>query len=230
MNKSKKIKITAMALAILSCIGIAGVSAYFTDGDTATNTFLVGKVSLNLTEPNWSADPQDITPNQEFAKDPVITNDGVNDEFVFLEVVMPYKNIETAELDGTRNAATDTELFSILKSDGTVGINDGWVKVGTPRKDESKGTITHVYAYASDGNMTALTANSKTVALFDKVRFCNAVEDQGLEGTSRDIVINAYGIQTTNINDTAGGSNTDGKTAPADVWAVVSAQAPATSE
>lgn len=207
--KNKKIAKLSVALG-LSCIAlIGGINAYFTDGDTATNTFTVGKVSLKLEEPSWTP-PTDITPNQEIDKDPQITNDGVNDEFVFLEVKVPYANIVTAEENGTRKEAADTELFSYT-------TNAGWTEIGTPVKAD--GVVTHLYAYGSATECTALAKDGKTPALFDSVKFCNAIEDQGLEGTTKEIVINAYGIQTQNVNG--------GKKAPADVWSVVNTQGPA---
>ena len=55
------------ATAMIGVLAIGGISAYFTDGDTATNTFTVGKVSIDLQEPNWNP-PKDITPNQEIKR------------------------------------------------------------------------------------------------------------------------------------------------------------------
>ena len=46
---------------------------------------------------------------------------------------------------------------------------------------------------------------------------------------SLDVVVNAYGIQTTNLNDgKAGldGDNSDGKVAPMDVWEILKNQRP----
>ncbi len=205
-----------LAAALAGCMMIGGIAAYFTDADTATNTFTVGKVSLDLMEPTWDPDnARDITPLETIEKDPQIKNDGVNSEFVFLEVSVPYaKNVVTANENGTKNAAADTQLF-------TYSVNEGWVQVGAEKKDEAKSTITYVYAYAKNDAMTALAKDATTPALFDTVTFANVIEDQSLEQSTQNIVINAYGIQTDNING--------GTTAPADVWTVVSNQAPDTA-
>lgn len=208
----RKLKTTILVGAMAGVVAVGGIMAYFTDGDTATNTFTVGKISIDLQEPDWEP-PEDITPEQEFDKNPQIKNDGLNDEYVFATVAVPYKNLVTANADGTKNAAADTELFSYT-------VNTGWVELGTPSKDTVAGTITHTYAYGTDSAMTALAKNATTPTLFDKVKFANIVEDQNLEGTSLDIVINAYAIQTGNING--------GKTAPADVWSVLMNQLPTT--
>lgn len=96
-----------MASCLAGVMAIGGIMAYFTDADTATNVFTVGKVSLDLIEPNWDPENDDldgdglldaytITPEFEVQKDPQITNDGVNDEYVFMTVTVPYYNVVTA--------------------------------------------------------------------------------------------------------------------------------------
>ena len=73
--------------------------------------------------------------------------------------------------------------------------------------------------------MTALTKDTTTTTLFDYVKFANVVDNQGLEGTIQNVIVKAYAVQTTNINDgktILDGNNDDGKITPADVWAVVS--------
>jgi hypothetical protein len=54
--------------------------------------------------------------------------------------------------------------------------------------------------------------------LFDEITFVNAVEGQGLENSKKDVIVNAYAIQTNNIN----GDKTD----PQGVWEVVTNAAP----
>lgn len=224
---TKKIKRTITVGALSCCLMVGAISAYFTDGDTATNTFTVGKVEIDLQEPNW--DPEDvtqITPEEEFAKDPQVKNIGVNDAYVFVEVQIPCANVKTADETGAVNEAAKTQLF-------TYDVNPGWVKVDAGTVET--GTLnTYVYAYvgtndegANNAVMKAVAKDATTDALFSYVRFANVVEDEGLEGEELDMVVNAYAIQTDNINDNDAdidGANDDGKTAPADVWAVVNAQ------
>jgi predicted ribosomally synthesized peptide with SipW-like signal peptide len=229
-------KKAVLGTALAGALVFGGMAAYFTDGDTATNTFTVGKVSLDLQEPNY-VPATDITPNQETAKDPQVLNDGTNDEYVFVTASIPYANITVASSDGTKESAkADTELFTTLKADGSEGINDGWVEIKStvngvtyPYKDTAAGTVTHLYAYGTSSAMTALSKDSTTAPVFSTVRFVNAVEDENLEGTTQKIVVNAYGIQTTNIADTVGKGNADGKTAPVDVANVLFKQAPSTA-
>ena len=51
MQNKKRMKTMIAATAMIGVLAIGGISAYFTDGDTATNTFTVGKVSIDLQEP-----------------------------------------------------------------------------------------------------------------------------------------------------------------------------------
>lgn len=222
--KKNKVKIVALTAALVGTLSVGSIMAYFTDGDTATNTFTVGKISLDLQEPGWV--PQDdITPGEEFKKDPQIKNDGINDEYVFMEVVVPYLNLITANEDGTRNKAADTELFSY-------DVKGGWTELTSEKVvDKTNKTVTHLYAYTGNesGAMEVLKANATTPKLFEWVRFANIVEDQKLETTTQNIVVNAYGIQTKNINDGKvglDGNNADGKMTPLEVWKVIETQKP----
>lgn len=82
-NGSKKTKLVIIALTLVLAMGVAGISAYFTDAETVTNTFVVGDVSLDLQEPGWDPTPDDDIdddgiPNDE---DPDIDGDNIpNDE------------------------------------------------------------------------------------------------------------------------------------------------------
>lgn len=215
MKNMRSMKAAVLAVAMIAVMMIGGISAYFTDGDTATNTFTVGKISLDLQEPNWDEDKAtDTTPNQTIQKDPQILNDGINDEFVFLEVIVPYENVVVANEDGSKKAAADTELYSYT-------VNSGWVEIGAS-KDTANKTVTHLYAYGTSDKCAALKAGEKTGSLFSTVTFANIVEDQNLEETTLNIIINAYGIQTTDVN--GGSSNPDV------LWSVIQKQSPSMSK
>lgn len=212
---SKKLKAIALGTALVSIASIGGLMAYFTDADTQTNEFLVGKISLDFQEPNWNPDNgKNIMPMKTVKKDPQIMNDGVNDEFVFLEVIVPYAHVVTANADGTKNPASDTELFNYT-------VNKGWLEM-TDEKKVTENTVRHLYVWGTNEACTPLLKNVTTGSLFDTVTMANVVEDQGLEETPPEIVINAYGIQTSDL---------DGKkVAPKDVWKILANQAPTTDE
>lgn len=203
MKKSMKTKSAIIALMLVACLAVAGVSAYFTDAAAATNTFTIGEVSLELTEPDWVEPEIPVVPNQTVEKDPTIKNDGKNSEYVFLTVAVPYANVVVADADGTKKDAADTELFSYT-------VNSGWEEIGTAVK--ANGVVTHTYAYGSETELTALAVNGTTPALFDSVTFANVIEGQNLESTTQKIEIKAYGIQSENIGDSK---------VPSAVWTII---------
>lgn len=204
----RQIKMAMLCAALSGTLAAGGIMAYFTDNETAENTFTVGKVSLSLIEPKWVV-PKNIAPNQEIDKDPQIKNDGVNAEYVFMEVTVPYGNIVTANQDGTRKAAADTEFFEYT-------LNTGWAELGSAKKNELTKTMTRLYVYGTSTACTELTAGTTTNPLFEKVTFVNAVEGQDLEATNQEVTVKAYGIQTTDING--------GKRTPDEVWKALSNQ------
>ena len=206
----KNFKKGAVALSLAAAMGLAGLSAFFTDHKTATNTFTVGSVKQEITEPSWTPDDpghNDITPGSEFEKDPTVTNVGENNQYVFVTVEVPYKNIATVNEDGTKNEAADTELF-------TYTVNEGWTELGEGKKDATEGTVTHTYYYGKDNALTALEKDQEAV-LFNKIKFVNVVEDESLNQSTQNVVVNSYGIQTTNLGD---------DTTPSAVWAIVQNQ------
>ena len=104
MKNRKLVKGIALA-AVITALAAGGTAAYLTDFETATNSFTVGKVDIDLDEPNWKPeDNTDLVPTQVIRKDPYVSNKGVNEAFVYLEVSVPVRNVITAAKDGTRNA------------------------------------------------------------------------------------------------------------------------------
>jgi hypothetical protein len=277
--KNVRKKLLAFGLAgCLTVSSLVGISAYFTDGDTAMNTFTVGKVSIDLAETNYPGNDTDetanITPLQEIAKNPTITNDGDNDAYVFMTVTIPVVK------DGvSRGYQYYTQMFTFGYEENGVGysgVRSGWFSVGGTvnvngqpltltlvmnavtkdkvyisnltsnatlskyfaalEKDDDGNvvSVTYLFAYATDKTSltcVALAPGETTTAPFDYVKLANFVEDQGLEVSAQDIVINAYAIQATNVNESATyrGINIDGKRRASDVWKVLYNANPATT-
>jgi len=216
-KKSVKAKRAIVSCLLIALVGAAGISAYFTATDTATNKFDVQKVDVDLTEPkydNLSEEDKKVVPNQTITKDPTVTNTGTTDSYVFLSVKVPFKNIITANLDGTRNAAADTELFTwnsstangainAAKGAATGAVNTGWTLVKTNILTDS---VEYIYGYGSANEMTSLAPNASTPTLFDSVTFCNAIEGQGLERSTVEIPINVYAIQDSDLKVSGNGT------------------------
>ena len=195
----KQNKLKGLSFGLLALIlTVSGIFAYFTDSETATNTFTAGNVKIKLIEEEWEAQPDDngndipdhaenILPMQTVIKDPAIKNTGKNDAYVYLEVRIPTSNIISYESDGAPvngGVAQETELFSFT-------ANAGWTQISRTKED---GKVVYIY-----GHNEKLASNATTDTLFDEVTVVNAKEAQGLENQSVDIVVNAYAIQTANI-------------------------------
>lgn len=204
----KKIMVATLAMSTVA----TGISAYFTATDTAINNFNVKGVDVLLEEPNY-VDDQDVTPNETIEKDPTITNVGTTAQFVFASVKVPYANIETANLDGTRNVADDIELFTwntetqagvINTKAGENGgkVNEGWTLIEI-FVDVDNGMVEYIYALGTEEAMTSLATDAVSPKLFNSVTMCNAIEGQGLENTEKEIEVTVYAIQDSDLKGTA---------------------------
>ena len=239
-NKKKNMKPILIAGAAVACLGIAGVSAYFTDTDKITNTFTVGKVDVTPSEPSWDPEnpPEDIVPNQEFPKDPKISNVGANPAYVFLQVKIPTANVKVADADGTVKEAALTELFTMQ------GLNTtNWCKIGDPfdYTDEDNHTF-KVYTFAYGPNAAEAptileiddgvkgSGKDETPPLFTSVRFANIIEGyEKIETQQLNVDVISYAIQTDwlfdNTNDAADDHGTN-KLSATKVWQIFSTQNP----
>lgn len=204
----KNMKKGAVAVALVASLGLAGLSAYFTDTQTKTNTFTVGSVKQELTEDKWKEENgKDITPGKEVEKNPTIKNVGNNTQYAFMKVEVPAAEVTTVNPDGTKAQTKEKkELFTYV-------TNDGWTEL-TSAKSETDTSVTHVYYYGKNNALTALNKDD-SATLFDKVKFINIVEDNETLIGNKNIVINSYGIQSDNLGNA--------KT-PAQVWELVQNQ------
>lgn len=205
----KKTKIILCTASIIGVIGVSGIFAYLTDTKTKSNKFTVGKVEIELKEPNWESatDSDDdgvpdyaenVTPNATISKDPQVKNVGKSDAYVYLKVTVPAKKVITAQSDGNlanEGQATDTQLF-------TYTPNEKWKEITTERKSNVNSetseieSYTYVYYYNEK-----LTPNSTTDTLFDTVKFANVIEGQVDSTTEQQLNIDAYAIQSDNLPD-----------------------------
>lgn len=191
VNNMKK---GAVAVALVASLGLAGLSAYFTDTKTATNTFTVGSVKQELTEDKWKpSEGENVTPGKEVEKNPTIKNVGDNTQYAFMKVEVPAAEVTTVNPDRTKAPTKEKkELFTYV-------TNDGWTEL-EPAKSETDTSVTHVYYYGKNNALTALNKDD-SATLFDKVKFINIVEDNGTLTGNKNIVINSYGIQSDNLTD-----------------------------
>lgn len=188
LTRNKKNAAIATAGAAVLLVGSS--FAFFMDRESVTNPFTVGNVKITVTEEHFDeTTARDITPNKVIPKDPVVTNTGVNDVYAFVSVKVPKANVETANADGTLNAAKNQDLF-------TYKVNDNWKLIKTNDGDAHS---EYIYAYSNaDGSLKKLAKNEKTNAVFDSVKFINIVDEQQ-SGVNLSIDVNGIGIQTADL-------------------------------
>lgn len=192
MEKSKKI-MAISAFSVLACLG-AFSSAYFSDSEQVSNKFKVGQVAIEVSEASWDASDDNgngipdlvetIVPNQEFNKDPIIKNTGINDAYVYLEVKIPVASVICANDSGSKGQLQDVELFSMLNLD-----NENWKQLSHTKKD-LEGNAVYIFGYKDK-----LSKDATTTKLFDKVKFANIIEGQEIEGQQLNIEVHAMAIQ-----------------------------------
>lgn len=179
-NSANRRRILILA-GVLCLASAGGVSAYLTDYEKVSNQFTVGKVEVDLTEDNWKPEENTkIEPGKDVAKDPVITNTGINDAFVYLEVSIPMADVITATDDGSRLEKKMQELF-------TFEAKESWIQLKSETIETNQ---VYVFAYHR-----ILKPQESTESLFDTVKFINIVEGQ-LDGEELAIPVHAYAIQS----------------------------------
>ncbi len=153
--------ISAAALCITAVFG--GTMAYMTNSQNARNTFTTGEVKVKLTEPDWpgndSKETTGLTPNQEVAKNPQITNTGSTSAVVFAEVEIPIDEYDVAAVTGEKQGKAARELFWFKTNDTKIGtyedtIHDGdtewdWLQNLCYYKDAGGNFIDHAVAGGS---------------------------------------------------------------------------------
>lgn len=216
-NKRTK-KGAIIALCMAGAIAISGAFAFLSDSDSAINRFKFTDedgeqtVDVRIDEPSWNEDNGDkILPLDTVAKDPQVVNEGENDVYSFVTVLVPTaKQIKLNNDDGSTYTLNDVELFRYT-------VNDGWKEISKTDKDTldahqvsaAKGdtrqlvlgtsdSITnkansnvyftaHTYAYAGD-KMTKLAAGETTNPVFDSVTMINIADGARVPKTLENVL------------------------------------------
>lgn len=214
MKQSRKALATTLACGLVAAMAIGGTFAYLTDEEVSVNTFTVGKVQIDLEEPNQNPDDtDDIVPNEVIKKDPQVENTGTNKAYVFVEVKIPTKEIVLADETGAKQDLGVHDLFTY----GTIttvddkevytagGLNEGWSAVKSVVNTVGDSYSTYIFGYNKP-----LAKGETTLTVFDRVKFANIVEGQ-IDSTDVNIPIKAYAIQA-EVNSDGGTTTIDGVT------------------
>ena len=216
-NKRTK-KGAIIALCMAGAIAISGAFAFLSDSDSAINRFKFTDedgeqtVDVRIDEPSWNEDNGDkILPLDTVEKDPQVVNEGENDVYSFVTVLVPTaKQIKLNNDDGSTYTLNDVELFRYT-------VNDGWKEISKTDKDTldahqvsaAKGdtrqlvlgtsdSITnkansnvyftaHTYAYAGE-KMTKLAAGETTNPVFDSVTMINIADGARVPKTLENVL------------------------------------------
>ena len=208
-----KKKITAIFLCVaLVAIAVVGASlAYFTDTDSANNTFTVGKVDITLVEKN--ADGTEFTPDQKLypgtktqnniAKIVTVTNnEGSEDAWLWAEIWIP-----SALDDGDDNSPTAPGLGNSLHFNYAGNVEE--TKSTYLGSKEIEGVMYNGYVHFVT-NDTIHKAGESTSALLDQVYMDKGVT-QGTNGYllidgktdytgDWNLIVYGVGIQANGIN------------------------------
>lgn len=111
-KKKKIIKVMslgAVCICVLGAAGKVGAQAYLSDNGFTSNIFDEGKVTIQLTEPNWTdnsyepGNKKNVLPGDVFEKDPTVIADEncVTPSFVYIQVQIPYAKVTKVNDDST---------------------------------------------------------------------------------------------------------------------------------
>lgn len=178
--------IFVLAIAIA---GIGGTLAFLTKNtEKRANNFTFGNVAIKLTEDKWEKLPPEdkiIYPDKSIPKDPVITNTGKNDAYVYMEVKVPRAEVGTYGENGISiKEKEERDLFTFV-----VEQDIGWVQLGDTAIDGNYSVYLYVYN-------EPLSPKDSTPPLFEEVKVIPMLEGELEMNTSIEIPITAYAMQS----------------------------------
>ena len=140
MSGKARLAVLALGGCLMFGAGAAGAVAYLTSADSAVNTFTVGNIKVDTTEPAWpgngSSEVTDILPMSRIPKDPRVNNTGKNDAVVFMTVDIPMSDVIYADQTGVRHDEQNVELFEFQSGNsGYNSIGAGWSLLETTYLD-----------------------------------------------------------------------------------------------
>lgn len=203
----KNILSIVVALALVAALAVGATLAFFSDEDTATNTFTMGKVDIDLKESDdggetWTDDgltfeklvPGDTTP--KMAK--VTVAQDSNDCYIAMTVALECNDYDAE----TGKGFTDEEKSMLMSAVEDAIDAEKWTVV--PQED---GSLLCIYKEVCVARDEVTLFEKITLPLGNKFVFGN-----NLAGEKFSLVLNAYAVQADNMKELMEGE--DGKVAP----------------
>lgn len=189
MNK-KAVTFGAVVLAMSTAVAAGSSLAYFTDSEDVTNTFTVGDVDIDLTEPLWNPTEEHIiSPGAEIAKNPTVTNAGINDAYIRVKVTI---------------SDFDTMKSVIPSFAGAVDSNiiTGFDKTSWDIVSEEDSGNDHIVTLLYK-NILSNKSESNSVQVFSGLNIPTELDGelQALAGKNPTITVSAEAIQANGFED-----------------------------
>lgn len=209
MKKRKMmIIIMAVCLTVASVFTILMTNSYLIDVETADNVITIGNVQTSLSEGSFNTDSTySLAAGTVVSKSPKVKNTGINDEYVFLKVTVPKRNVTLLQESGVDKGKKidpkpdNPEVFRILtESNGTKLTNTdnasisndvdftihksaestaGWKLISFT--SGTSGTNYNTYIFGYNKKLKAAkngSAAEETVTLFDKVQLKSFIDEE----------------------------------------------------
>lgn len=176
MNK-KSLVMMLVTICLIGVVGVGATMAYLSDtADQLTNTFTLGKVDIELKEPNWE-EPDVVVPGQEIAKDPTVTVAANSvDSYVFMSV---------SGIDAMEDAGFEINGFSAA-----------WKNVDADSEDADG-----IYVYVDAEGKPAVVAKSDAATVLPSL-FTSVTYDKDNDsnvGGEFNILVKAAAVQADEI-------------------------------
>ena len=192
LTLKKGLIISILVLTVLVSVTIGTTLAFLTDSEEKVNHFTYGSIDVELKEPEWDdLDPEDkvVYPERSIPKDPFVTNTGTVDIYAYLEVHIPRASVRTVGEDKTTIIpAKLQDLFTFVQS-------GDWTKI-----EESVTATEHVLVFAYTKGLIAPGESSSP--LFENVKFINMLEGELAKGTTLEMPIRTFAIQSNYLDVT----------------------------
>lgn len=212
----KKILAITLCVAMLAIMLVSGTMAYFTDTQAKTNTFTMGKVDIELDEPNYTpaADGKlKVFPGQTYPKDPTITVASDSEDCYLVATVTITKRANLHALYANDTTGVKQPWGLSLAGNGKLvsgGIADYTAVPAT--ENGVSGTLLNdvvFLTYSEDVDADTITytfyfknihsAGQKEV-LFTHVNIPSIIDNGDID-SDLDVTVNAYAVQAVGFDD-----------------------------
>lgn len=181
------------------------VSAMLLIGIIGCGTFLFIPSENVILNNTYISGSDNCVPNQEFDYAPYISNDGLSDVIVFLEVHIPLVTTRKVANDGTFISDGLQELFIMKQKDDSItshNIDKDWVMLSegiTPERNDEEST--RILAYQK-----ILKRKEQTPPAFEKIQSINFT-DNDLQSAEHRLWINECYIKVQDAKKVVGAKN-----------------------